>query len=99
MDEIIYLIAKRFESDQIGNQIPVETKTEVFAKKESTYGEEFYAAGQAGIAAKYKFIVNRADYNGEAEVEYNGERYPVYRTYEKKRSEEIELHCSERVGA
>lgn len=98
MDEIIYLIAKRFESDEIGNQIPIETKAEVFAKKESAYGDEFYAAGQAGIKAKYTFIVNRADYNGEAEVEYNGERYSVYRLYEKKRSEEIELHCSEQVG-
>lgn len=99
MDEMLSLIAERFESDEIGNQIPIETKTEVFARKESAYGDEFYAAGQSGIKAKYKFIVNRADYSGEGKVEYNGKRYSVYRTYEKKHTEEIELHCSERVGS
>lgn len=55
---------------------------EVFAQVESVGRTEFFAAGQNGIRPEYRFRVFAAEYHGERECEYNGERYAIYRTYQ-----------------
>lgn len=46
--------------------------------------DEFVAAGQKGMKARYKFNVWANEYNDEQEVEYNGRRLTIYRSYGPK---------------
>ena len=38
------------------------------------------------------------DYDGEEEVEYQGKRFRVYRSYLNQEEERVELYLEERVG-
>lgn len=77
------LIAYDRQLDQYGVQKPVTPiRREIFAQVESIGRNEYFAAGQNGIRADYRFRVFAAEYHGERECEYNGERYVIYRTYQ-----------------
>ena len=97
MNDVIYLISTHYESDEIGNQIPVTDRKKVYCSVCSVTQSEFYAAGSSGLHPAYKMTMFRHDYSGEELVEYGEKTYHVYRTY-MKNSEEIELHMEERVG-
>lgn len=75
-----------------------ETKTEVFCDVRSITQTEWFEAGRAGIQhPAFIFIINRNEYSGEQIVEYEGQRYGVYRTYAAK-NEDLELHCEAKGG-
>lgn len=77
------LIAYDRQLDQYGVQTPgTPIRREIFAQVESVGHNEYFAAGQNGIRADYRFRVFAAEYHGERECEYNGERYVIYRTYQ-----------------
>lgn len=77
------LIAYDRQPDQYGVQKPgTLIRREIFAQVESVGRNEYFAAGQNGIRADYRFRVFAAEYHGERECEYNGERYTIYRTYQ-----------------
>lgn len=77
------LIAYGRQQDQYGVQKPgTLIRREIFAQVESVGRNEYFAAGQNGIRADYRFRVFAAEYHGERECEYNGERYTIYRTYQ-----------------
>lgn len=77
------LIAYDRQLDQYGVQKPgTLIRREIFAQVESVGRNEYFAAGQNGIRADYRFRVFAAEYHGERECEYNGERYVIYRTYQ-----------------
>lgn len=83
MNDVIVLIAKNV------NGADVELKkTQVFANKKSVRQSEFYAAYQVGLKPTLLFVVNACDYeyasteqNEPTEVEYEGKKYTVIRTY------------------
>lgn len=75
----------------------VRTATEVFCQVDSVGRSEFFAAGQNGLRPEYRFTVFAGDYNGEAEVEYDGMAYAIYRTF-YRRDDNIELYAARRVG-
>lgn len=93
----ITLIAESYTEDTIGQQISIETETEIFAAVDSVSSAEFVAAGQLGLRPELRFTIFAPEYSGEKIVEYNGTRYAVYRTYIGK-NEALELYTERKTG-
>lgn len=109
-DNELKLISYTIEYDEIGQQKKIPIKTNILCAIKSVGRSEFYAAAQAGLKPEITFIIHAYEYNGEKEVEFEGEKYKVLRTYRKKYSigekksnnileaEEIELTCEKVIG-
>ena len=96
-DHEITLIGSTVEKDEIGQYIEVPTYTPVLCGIKSIGRNEFYAAAQAGLRPEITFIIHAYEYNGEKEVEFEGPKYKVIRTYMKD-FEEMELVCEKVIG-
>lgn len=84
--------------DQYGNEIITYTDRQVFATPRGVYNAEFYNAAQAGLHPSITFeLTNRADYDFEKLVEYEGELYNVIRTDWTAQRDKISLVCERRV--
>lgn len=94
---VIYLISETYTQDGILQFISTETKRKVFCSVRSVSHDEWFDAGRDGIQPSYLFTMFAPDYNGEKIVEYNGQRYGVYRTHEA-RNEKIDLYVEEKGG-
>ena len=95
---VIYLISEVQTQNDFGGWVSSETKTEVFCDVRSITQTEWFEAGRNGIEhPEYIFIMNRNEYSGEKEVEFNGQRYGIFRTYAAK-NEDIELHAEAKGG-
>lgn len=104
------LISYEIGKDEIGNEIKIPIKKNIFCKVADIGSTEFYNAQVLGLKPEIKFIVHEFEYEGEKEVEFEGEKYKVLRTYRKKYSigekksnnileaEEIELTCEKVIG-
>lgn len=82
----------------VGSSADEDVRTAVFAEVDPVGRDEYEAAGQQGMKAEYKFTVWAAEYDGQEEVEYNGRRLSVYRTYGARSDDKIELYAAERAG-
>lgn len=98
MDDVIKLIQTRSPvRDANGNMKYTEDKAEKFCKVRSATRREFYAAETQDIKPELIITIsNRVDYNGERELEYNGERYVVIRSYWS--GDEVELTVGKKIG-
>ena len=96
-DVIAYLIGKTITVNQLKQEVEVDTRTEIFAQKESISQSEFYKGGEAGLKPDFRLITAIIDYNGEREVELDGNKYGIYRTYERDQ-DYIELYCERKGG-
>lgn len=84
--------------DEYGNQILTYKDNPVYAMPRSVYSAEFYSAAQAGLHPSITFeISNRADYDGQKLVEWEGKLYDVVRTDWRGQNDKISLICEERV--
>lgn len=95
---VLTLISTSYEKDDIGQQVPVETRRDVFCNVTSVSASEFFDAGKAGLKPEFRATMFVYDYGGEKTVELDGARYGVYRTY-LGRNETIELYLEQKVGA
>ncbi len=82
----------------VGETSDDDVVTSVFATVDPVGRDEFNAAGQMGMKAEYKFTIWAAEYDGQDEVEYNGKRLSIYRTYGARRDDKMELYVAERAG-
>lgn len=98
MEGTAFLINQTYEIDELGQRIPVEIPREIFCHIESVGQREFFSAGQNGINADLKIVTQSVNYNNEQIIEYNKERYGIYRTFRKNESDEIELYCEWKGG-
>ena len=64
---------------------------------DSVTRSEFFDAGRNGLNPEFVFRVFFADYEGESILEYNGNRYGIYRTYNNA-SDEVELYAERKGG-
>lgn len=96
-DVIAYLLGKTIAMNQLKQEVEVDTRTEIFAQKESISQSEFYKGGEAGLKPDFRLITAIIDYNGEREVELDGKKYGIYRTYERDQ-DYIELYCERKGG-
>lgn len=102
-DYELTLIGVTIIQDDIGNEIPVETKTGIYCGLKSVGRNEFYNAAVADLKPELIFVVHPYEYSGEKKVSFKMAEdseeitYSVIRTYQPN-SEEMEL-IVERDGA
>lgn len=94
---VLTLIRVTYTDDSIGQQVPQETRRDVFCNVSSVSASEFFDAGRAGLKPEYRVTMFAHDYEGEEIVELDGARYGVYRTYLGK-NETIELYLERKAG-
>lgn len=84
--------------DEYGNEVITYSDNEVYVMPKGVFNTEFYNAAQAGLHPSITFVLaNRADYNGERLVEFEGRLYNVIRTDWNAQRDGISLICEERV--
>mgnify|MGYP006992127844 FL=1 len=74
-----------------------ESRT-ILARMDDVSRAEFFAAGQGGMRAEFRFIVAPIEYEGEAVCEWAGKRYAIYRTYHVPGTDDLELYVQREVG-
>ena len=85
--------------DEYGNEVITYTDNEVYVMPRGVYNAEFYNAAQAGLHPSITFVLtNKADYNGEKLIEWQGVLYNVIRTDWTAQRDSISLICEERIG-
>lgn len=99
-DEMATLISYGASTyDEYGNEVITETTTEVYVQPRGVYQSEFYNASQLGLKPSLTlFIANKADYNDQKVVSYNGKRYNVIRADWTAQRDGISLICEERIN-
>lgn len=98
MDDVILLIRKEFEKNEIGEHIAAEKSREVWATISSVSRQEWSSAGRDRLKPWLMVKTPAINYDGEEIVEVHGVRYAVYRTYHDADSDEMELYLAKRVG-
>lgn len=97
--EIIYLVNKVLEEDEIGNvKTSSFTLTKRYAKRQSVRTNEYYSAVESGLSPSLEFVMKRLDYDGQMELNYNNKRYMVIRTIDPKNKYDIVLVCARKMG-
>lgn len=95
--DIITLISVTTSRDEYGVMRKSETSTQVYCSVNSVTQTEFFEGGRNGLNPEYRFTMFKPDYNGQTIVDYNGNRYSVYRTY-YGRNDTIELYVERKGG-
>lgn len=96
--ELILITPGGYIEDEIGNQIPSDPiRTPILCGLKSIGRQEFYNAVAAGLRPELIFVIHSYEYNGEKQIEFEGVKYRVMRTYSSS-FEEMELIC-EKVAA
>lgn len=84
--------------DSYGNEELAYTETEVFVYPRGVYSSEFYSAAQAGLQPSVTLeLANRADYNGEKLVKFEGELFNVIRVDWTAQRDKVSLVCEKRI--
>lgn len=98
-DTITLVTIQGHSNDKYGRQVVRESKEEIFCDVQSVRQTEFAEAGKLGITPAYCFEIFAEEYSGQSEVEYNGARYKIYRTYRNRKfPDSLELYAAERTG-
>jgi len=85
--------------DEYGNEFIPEIDTTVFVQPRGVYQSEFYNAAQLGLKPSITlYMTNRADYDGQKVLVYEGKEYSVIRVDWNAQRDGISLICEERVG-
>ena len=96
--DVLTLIGREYDADELGQRIPRDTQREVFANVVSVSQSEFFSAAASGLRPEYKAILTTSwDYGGEEIAEYQGRRYAIYRTY-RTESDQMELYLRREAG-
>lgn len=98
MFNVCYLVKVNTEFDDIGQPINTEEKVKIFCEVGSITRAEWNAAAVNGFKPSIRLTVNAFEYDGELDIEFNGKRYSVYRTYTEMESNKTELYLELKVG-
>ena len=85
--------------DDYGNESIDQEGRNVCVQPRGVYEAEFYNAAQMGLHPSITLeMTNRADYNGEKRVIFEGVTYDIIRVDWTAQKDKIALICGERVG-
>lgn len=97
-DYEVTLIKKKFKSGTASVRTSDgDDKDTVMAKQTPVHSAEFYRAGQNGIEISKAFVIHAFEYGGQVELEFEGIRYRIVKTYPIAFNE-LELSCEKKVG-
>ena len=97
--EITLIKQESRERDATGvYRTTAEAKRAILARMGDVTRAEFFGAGQVGMRPEFVFTVNPIEYEGEKALEWNGERYAIYRTYHVPGTDDLELYAQREVG-
>ena len=96
MTDVLTLITRTISTDDYGNELATETGKTVYCEVDSITQTEFYAAANTEIQPDHKFTVFFGDYDGQVVIDYQDERYTVYRTY--RAGDYMELYAERKIG-
>lgn len=84
--------------DAYRNEVITYTERLVYVQPRGIYNAEFYNAAQAGLHPSITLeLTNRAEYEGETIVEFEGKTYDVIRTDWTAQRDKISLILQERT--
>lgn len=98
-DHELILLGTTKGENEMGDPIAVPTRRAVLCDVQSVARSEHYQAAAHGLKPEIVFVISKYEYQGEKEVEFEGEPYRVLRTYTPKKSkgladfETAELVC------
>lgn len=95
-DELI-LISQTLTKDDYGVEVVTEKERTVLCEVNSISQSEFFAAANTELQPELKFTVFFGDYENESVVEFQSNRYAVYRTY--RAGDYMELYVERKIGA
>jgi len=81
MNDELTLIKTTQTENEMGDVIDIQERNNVLCEVESVTRNEFYSAAKVDMQPEIVFVINRYDYSGESEVEYEGVLYDVIRSY------------------
>lgn len=81
--DVVFLLSKKVEYDELGNAIEVETERMVYANEMAVSMKEFYEAGNKGIRPEKQFEIYSFEYQGESQLKHNDKEYEIIRTQTK----------------
>lgn len=85
--------------DEYGNEKITYAKRKVYVMPRGVYSSEFYNAAQAGLHPEITFeMTNRADYDGERLIEFDGVVYNIIRPDWNAQKDKISLVCDKRLN-
>lgn len=94
-DELV-LISQTLTKDDYGVEVVTEKERTVLCEVNSISQSEFFAAANTELQPELKFSVFFGDYENESVVEFQGNRYAVYRTY--RAGDYMELYVERKIG-
>lgn len=94
---VIDLIVTTYTKDTLGQYVYSNTKRTVFAKVASVSQSEWFEGGRIGLNPQFRFTMFAGDYGHEKELEYEGNRYTIYRTYYSM-GDAVELYTELKKG-
>ena len=103
-DDELTLISTTYSENDMGDMVPIETRLSVLCDVLSVTRAEHYSAMANGLKPSIVFSVNKFEYSGQKDVEYEGKKYNVDRAFAPKKSkgiedfEDIELVCSASIN-
>lgn len=103
-DHELYLIGYETGENEYGDPVKVPVRRRVLCGRRSVTRSEHYQAAAVGLRPEIVLVINRHEYQGETELEFEGKRYRIERTYAAERArdvadfEELELVCVGLVG-
>lgn len=94
---VIDLIVTTYTKDTLGQYVYSNTNRTVFAKVASVSQSEWFEGGRIGLNPQFRFTLFAGDYGHEKELEYEGKRYTIYRTYYSM-GDAVELYTELKKG-
>lgn len=100
-DNIAYLIKEGDKTyDEYLNERVETTRRMVYVQPRSVYNSEFYNASILGLHPSITLtLANRADYEGEKMVEFEGKVYSVIRADWRAQRDSLDLILEEKTNA
>lgn len=98
MDDTAILLGEIHEQDELGGWETAESRREVYVSVNGISRAEHFKAAEVGLSPQAVLITSSHDYNGEQLLEWQGERYAIYRTYLNPQTETVELYIERQGG-
>ena len=85
--------------DTYGNETVLMTPVEVYVQPRSVYASEYYQAAQLGLHPSITLtLTNKADYNDQKVVKFEGKMYEVIRADWNAQRDSISLVLEEKMS-